>query len=233
VQLQEIVMQFLSLGWAMGVALLGVGFSAQERVISPDLAQINDSKTWTVINAEANTSEEDGKRVVHLSPKGHGGPGSAIGMALVEGVEFGQGTIDIDLKGKGKSQASFVGVAFGAADEKTFEAVYFRPFNFMRPGKGFRAHAVQYVSWPAHTWEKLRKETPGVYESTIKPVPDPAGWFHARINVTRNKVSVFVNDAPEPCLVVDRLSDREGGRVGLWVDSRDGAFANLKIIPAN
>ena len=63
-------------------------------------------------------------------------------------------------------------------------------------------------------------------------MPDPAGWFHARVDVTKKKVSVFVDDAKEPCLVVNRLASRDSGKVGLWVDSRDGAFANLKISPA-
>ena len=118
-------------------------------------------------------------------------------------------------------------------DGKTFEAVYFRPFNFMRDDKSFRAHAVQYVAWPDHTWEKLRKAKPGVYESAVKPVPDPSGWFHARIEVTKQKVSVWVDDANEPCLVVDRLASHAKGKVGLWVDSKDGSFRNLQIRPAN
>jgi hypothetical protein len=45
-------------------------------------------------------------------------------------------------------------------------------------------------------------------------------------------VRVWVDDAKEPCLVVDRLASREGGKVGLWVDSGGGTFKNLKIRPA-
>jgi hypothetical protein len=168
-----------------------------------------------------------------LKPKGGNIPGkSNTGLALVEGMEFAEGTIEIDLKGKGKQEASFLGVAFSVADGKTFEAVYFRPFNFMRDDEAFRVRAVQYISWPDNTWEKLRKEKPGVYESAVKPVPDPSGWFHARIEVTKQKVSVWVDDAKEPCLIVDRLAKREKGKLGLWVDSKEGEFSNLKILPA-
>jgi hypothetical protein len=40
-----------------------------------------------------------------------------------------------------------------------------------------------------------------------------------------------VGDAKEPCLVVDQLSDRTKGLVGLWVgNNADGDFADLKII---
>jgi hypothetical protein len=70
-----------------------------------------------------------------------------------------------------------------------------------------------------------------VYESAVKPVPDPAGWFHARVEVTKEKVSVWVDDGKDPCLVVHRLSGRPKGMVGLWVDSNQGAFRNLKIVP--
>ncbi|HRY48134.1 MAG TPA: hypothetical protein P5186_08815 [Candidatus Paceibacterota bacterium] len=43
------------------------------------------------------------------------------------------------------------------------------------------------------------------------------------------KVCVYVNDAKEPCLGVDQLSERKQGRIGLWVDTGGGEFANLKI----
>jgi hypothetical protein len=215
------------------LAVLGLLACAALRPITPELARINDRKAWSVINAESsNASLEDGKRVVRLAPKGGNMKGSNVAMALVEGVEFGEGTIEIDLKGNGNAQASFLGVAFGSSDGKTYEAIYFRPFNFQADDATHRAHAVQYIAWPEHTWEKLRTQTPGSYESAVDPVPDPARWFHARIEVAKKKVSVFVDDAMKPCLVVDRLGVVEKGRVGLWVDSQEGAFANLKILPA-
>jgi hypothetical protein len=45
-------------------------------------------------------------------------------------------------------------------------------------------------------------------------------------------VSVFVSDAKEPCLVVDRLDSAAKGKIGLWVDSQEGSFRNLRIQPA-
>jgi hypothetical protein len=62
----------------------------------------------------------------------------------------------------------------------------------------------------------------------IAPVPDPAGWFHARIEVGRTTVQVFVDGAARPTLAVPRLGSASGG-VGLWVDSQEGSFANLQI----
>ncbi|MFL5338620.1 MAG: family 16 glycoside hydrolase [Gemmataceae bacterium] len=219
--------------WALVVLLSSIPVChSQEKAIAPDLSRIDDAKAWSVINADCKTAVEDGRRVVRLTPKGHMPTGSNIGLALVEGLEFAEGTLEVDLKGKGKQEASFLGVAFAAAEGKTFQAVYFRPFNFLRDPESFRSHAVQYVAWPGHTWEKLRKEKPGVYESAVKPIPDPAGWFHARVEVAKQNVRVWVDDGKEPCLVVDRLAGREKGKVGLWVDSNEGEFRDLKIRPA-
>ena len=169
--------------------------------------------------------------MVRLKPHGDPAAGSHIGLALLQNVTFSEGTLEIDLRGGGTQQASFLGLAFGVTDARTFEAVYFRPFRFVDEDPVARSHAVQYVAWPEYTWEKLRKDTPGEYEVAIAPVPDPAGWFHVRIDVTKQKVSVSIDGSTKPCLVVDRLGHREGA-VGLWVDSMPAAFRNLRIQPA-
>jgi hypothetical protein len=93
---------------------------------------------------------------------------------------------------------------------------------------------VQYISHPAHPWQKLRADHPGQYERPVKPVPDPNAWFHARVVVASPKVSVFVGDAKEPCLTVNQLSGRKKGLVGIWVGNTSGGdFANLKIVHAS
>jgi hypothetical protein len=223
------------LGCLLGASSTHVSASlASERVITPDLSRLNDGISWRLINAEFALSTPEGKGVVRLNAKGKPNTPSNVGLALVEGVEFAEGTLEIDLKGRGPVERCFLGVAFNVADGKNFEAVYFRPFNFREGTYSTPTHAVQYIAWPDHTWEKLRKSKPGQYESTVKPVPDPSGWFHARIEVTKQKVSVWVDDAKEPSLVVGRLSSRmRGSKVGLWVDSRAGSFRNLKIVPTN
>ena len=201
--------------------------SSPRKALAPDLGRLNDAKSWRVIDADASVEGP----VVHLKPHGDPAVGSHIGLALLQNVKFSEGTLEIDLRGAGQQEASFLGLAFGVADARTFEAVYFRPFRFADEDPDARGHAVQYVAWPEYTWEKLRKDKPGVYETAIEPVPDPAGWFHVRIDVTKQKVSVSVDDATRPCLVVDRLEHREGD-VGLWVDSMPGAFRNLRIQPS-
>jgi len=204
---------------------------AGQSAIRPDVARIDDATTWSVVNAESHVALEDGKQVVKLAPIGGNRKGSNVGLALVAGVTCAEGAIDVDLRGQGEASASFVGVAFGVADATRYEAVYFRPFRFRSADAIDRSHAVQYVAWPEHTWEALRARAPGVYETAIAPVPDPAGWFHAHIEVGRDTVKVFVDGAAQPTLVVHRLRAASGG-VGLWVDSQEGSFANLQIRPA-
>jgi hypothetical protein len=127
------------------------------------------------------------------------------------------GTIGFDVRGQDVPQQSFVGVAFHGANAKAFDAVYFRPFNFKATDPVSRGHAVQYHSLPVYSWDKLRADQPGKYERAVNPVPDPNAWFHARIVIADPKVSVFVGDATDPCLVVNALNGRMTGMVGLWV----------------
>jgi hypothetical protein len=155
------------------------------------------------------------------------------GVAWWPDVQFGNGTIELDIRGKDVLQQSFVGVAFHGLNETTFDAVYFRPFNFKSDDPVRRSHAVQYVSHPTYTWNKLRTERPNQFEQPVAPPPDPNQWFHARVVIAFPSVRVFVNDAAAPALDIKQLSDRKTGWVGVWVgNGSDGAFANLTITPA-
>jgi hypothetical protein len=200
---------------------------AQKKAIEPDLAALAEGKGLKVFNRSLSVLNDGARKGVRLSES----PGD--GVAYLDGVEFTNGAIEFDIRGKDVQQQSFVGVVFHGLDEKTYDAVYFRPFNFKTEDQARRIRAVQYISHPTYTWQKLRTEQPGKYEKPVNPVPDPNGWFQARIVVASPKVSVFVNDGKEPSLVVEQLSDRKKGLVGLWVGNTSGGdFANFKIIPA-
>lgn len=200
--------------------------------IAPNIGAIEEPARWTHHNVTARSVTMDGRRAAYLMSRGDSANG-IVGLALPAGIEFDTGTIEVELKGKNVKQRSFVGVAFNVTDSRTFEAVYFRAFNFKAEAP-FNQRAVQYVSWPDHTWEKLRKERPGQFENAVQPVPDPDGWFRARIEVSQTKVRVFVDGAKTPSLVVDRLpSDRKKRAMGLFVDSADGYYANLVVTPEN
>lgn len=192
----------------------------------PDLTKIADPAVWRVANRTATLIEHGGAKGVQLDARAN------AGFAWLVGSNFDEGTIELDLRGRDIQQQSFVGIAFRGVDDTTYDSVYFRPFNFKAAEPMRRARAVQYISCPDFDWPKLRADHPGKYEATVNPVPDPNGWFHARIVVADRKVSVFVNDATEPSLVITELTDRRGGRLGLWVGNGSaGDFANLKITP--
>jgi len=210
--------------------LAAVAGHANEASITLDLSRIADNKSWRLSEATAEALIIDGQPAACLEAMGDSANGS-VGMALANGMEFSTGAIELDLKGRRAGQRCFLGVVFNVLDAKTFEGVYFRPFNF-RTNEPYRLRAVQYIAWPAHTWEQLRRTAPGEYEKPINPPPDPDGWFHALIVVTAKRVEVFMNHAKEPSLTVNRLA--EGGskrQVGLFVDTHDGLFANLEVKP--
>jgi hypothetical protein len=211
---------------AAGLSLVA-RVSGQQKAIEPDLPKLAEGKGLKVLNRNVSVLNEGSMKGIRFSE----GPGE--GAAYIDVLEFADGTIEFDVRGKDVQQQSFVGLAFHAVDGTTYDAIYFRPFNFKAEDPARRIRAVQYISHPTYTWQKLRAEHPGLYEKPVSPVPDPNAWFHARVVVASPKVSVFVNDAKEACLVVNQLSDRKKGRIGLWVGNTSGGdFANLKLIPA-
>ena len=212
---------------AGAVGFATVRIAGQTKAVEHDLAALAGGKGLNVHNRSASSFTDGSRKGARLSAN------SGDGIAYLPGVQFTNGMIEIELKGKDVQQQSFLGVAFHGVDATTYDAIYFRPFNFRTEDQARRIRAVQYISQPAHPWEKLRAEKPGQYEKPVNPVPDPNGWFHARIVVASPKVSVFVNDATAPSLVVEQLSDRRKGLLGLWVgNGSDGDFANLKVVPA-
>lgn len=213
-------------GVAVAVSTHSAG-AWQKGPIEPDLTSLADGKGLNASKRTISRLTDGSRKGVRLSEAEGEGP------AYLPGIEFANGTIELDVKGKDVQGASFVGVAFHGVDGTTYDAVYFRPFNFKTDDQARVLRAVQYISHPAHPWQKLRGAHPGQYEKPVKPVPDPNGWFRARVVVASPKVSVFVEDANEPCLTVDQLSDRKKGLVGIWVGNTSGGdFANLKIVPA-
>ena len=210
------------LGLVLAPALAG-----QSKPFEPDLASAATAKDVKLVNRTVSASDRNGKPALRLDER----PGA--GLAMWPDVQFADGTIEFDVRGKDVVQQSFVGVAFHGAGE-AYEAVYFRPFNFRAGDPDRQSHSVQYVFEPTHSWDRLRSEHPGQYEKAITPPPDPNSWVHARIVVAYPKVSVYVNNAAEPSLVVDELSDHKSGWFGLWVGNGSGGeFANFKVSTAS
>jgi hypothetical protein len=191
---------------------------AQGGGAAPSIAR-SVNRTHTVV-------QENGRAIVRLDAK----PGD--GFAVVQGAPFAEGTIELDVRGEDVAQQSFVGVAFALQNDSTYEAVYLRPFNFRTPDTARAKRAVQYISHPTWPWQRLRAESPGKYEQPVLPIPDPNGWVHVRLVITRTQVSVYANGGDTPDLVVTRLGEAKPGAVAFWAGNNSrGDFANLTVTP--
>jgi hypothetical protein len=161
-------------------------------------------------------------------------PEGADGFAVIKGSRFHNGTIEVDVAGspaKGASDTArgFIGVNFRQTDGAHFENIYIRPTNGRAVDQLRRNHSTQYTSQPDWPWERLRKETPGVYESYVDLVAGE--WTHLRIVVRGKDASLYVGGAEQPCLLIHdlKLGDVEGS-VALWIGpGTEGYFKNLKI----
>ena len=193
-----------------------------------DVTTVGKDPRWQIAGRTASVVDTNGKRALKLEFA------PIMGLVWLKGYDFGKGVIEADILGQSQPpQSSFVGVAFRVVDAQNYDAVYFRPFNFRASDSTRHSHAVQYVSHPRWPWQRLRTEHPGQYEAPVVPEPDGDQWFHVRVVIERPKVSVFVNDARTPVLVVNELSDRTRGSIGIWVgDGSGGHFANLRVTPS-
>ncbi|HEY7195442.1 MAG TPA: hypothetical protein VH439_16990 [Gemmatimonadales bacterium] len=157
-------------------------------------------------------------------------------LAIIEGVAFSSGTIEAEIAGMPAPGAvggarGFVGIAFRVQpDMKTYDAFYLRPTNGRADDQERRNHATQYISHPDWTWSRLRQETPSKYESYVDVQPNV--WTRIKIEVAGYKARLYVNDNPQPVLVVNDVKSGATARggVALWIGPGTIAhFRNVKV----
>jgi hypothetical protein len=156
------------------------------------------------------------------------------GIVWLKGIDFTEGTIDIDLRGKDVFLQSFLGIAFHGADTSHCDIIYFRPFNFRHTDSTRWKWSVAYMQIPDYNYARLRKEHPGVYENRIVPAPKADEWFHASIVIINKHTRVYVNHNENPSLEFTLLDGRPDGLFGLYSDGLTNDYANLtitKILP--
>ncbi|MFL5613089.1 MAG: hypothetical protein ACJ796_05450 [Gemmatimonadaceae bacterium] len=223
-------MQF---GKSVIVALIGVAIAqpmfAQalqqgRQVIRPDSAHFSQ-----VLNGRATVVEYRGRRAVKLVPSGDTSARAGDMLAILAGQDFKNGTIEADVAGAplpGASQGArgFIGIAFRTGEHAEWsEIFYLRPTNGRADDQLRRNHSVQYVSPPDWSWHRLRDESPGVYESYADL--EPGAWTHMKIVVSGKTARLYVNNAAEPCLIVNDLKHGDaGGRVALWAEFETDAY---------
>src|SRR5947208_9231178 len=128
-------------------------------------------------------------------------------LASIEGLDFANGIIEVELAGEPAPGApegarGFVGIAFRLQnDMKTYDAFYLRPTNGRAEDQERRNHAAQYISHPDWPWFRLRKETPSKYESYVDILPGV--WTRVRIDVRGDRARLYVHGEQQPTLNVN------------------------------
>ncbi len=154
------------------------------------------------------------------------------GVVWIEGTDFAEGTLQLEVRGRDLPQRSFVGIAFHRKDDNTYEAVYLRPFNFRNPDPVRRQNAVQYIAVPEYDWPRLRQEFPGEFENPVDESLVPTDWVRLQVVVKGRTVQIYAGAAKSPTLEVRKLGSLDRGLIGLWVgNNSDGDFANLRVMP--
>jgi hypothetical protein len=127
----------------------------------------------------------------------------------------------------------FIGLAFRIEDNNAkFECIYIRPTNGRSNNQIRRNHSIQYFAFPDYKFERLRKESPELYESYADMGLNE--WITIKIEVQGSTAMLFLNNNTQPSLIVNdlKLGDNNAGAIGLWVGNwTEGHFKDVHITP--
>jgi len=214
--MKRIIFLLMACVTCLAPGLRGDGTGAME-------LDLRDGDGWHMVGAETELVSYLDTPALRINP----GPWERLVYA--RNLEFTDGVIELDIA----AVPSFTGLVFRVQSGEVYEGIYFRPQNSRHSDSVKRGHAVQYIAAPRYTWYYLREKFPEKYEAAVD-LP-PGEWFHVRVEVAGRTARVFVNDAAEPCLVVDDLKHGVSrGSVGVWCgNTSGGTFANLTVSPAD
>ncbi|WP_456867806.1 family 16 glycoside hydrolase [Galbibacter sp. BG1] len=157
-------------------------------------------------------------------------------FAKLTDTKFHNGTIEVEVYSELLANApeyarGFLGIAFRINDANTaFESIYIRPTNGRAKDQLRRNHAVQYFSYPNYKFNKLREESPGVYETYADM--KLGQWIPMKIVVKEATAKLYLWHQSQPTLVVNdlKLGAFRSGMIGLWVEhGTKASFRNIKI----
>jgi len=218
--LRDMLNRLLAAG---ALAMLTIPVGAATR---PGRFAVESGEGLEFVHVVSKTVTYQGHRALQVV-KDKNSSGSAV--ALLTGSEFADGTIDADIAGQPAAGSDagargFVGIAFRSTPHAdAFECFYLRPTNGRADDQLRRNHSTQYISAPEFPWERLRSETPGVYESYTDLIA--GAWTHVRIEVHGVRARLFVNGAAQPTLIINDLKrGASSGQIGLWIDASTNAY---------
>ncbi len=125
----------------------------------------------------------------------HLGRTALTGMAYLEGVEFENGVIEVDVAVDGSR--SYPGIIFRMQTQEDYEHVYVRPHR-----AGLYPDAVQYepVFKRIGCWQLFNGE--GYTAGTDLPDNE---WFHIKLEVSGTQARMYIGESDQPALTITDL----------------------------
>ncbi len=154
----------------------------------------------------------------------------------VKNIDFKDGIIEVNVLSRllptaAPTDRGFIGLAFRINDNNSkFECIYIRPTNGRADNQLRRNHSIQYFSFPDYKFQRLRKESPEMYESYADMGLNE--WTKMKIIVKGNQAKLFLNNNKQPSLIVNdlKLGADASGAIGFFVDvGTEGYFSDLKV----
>lgn len=218
-----------------GTLLLPAGMAGQAKTYPLD--SIEGLRLHNVTAEPANLQGRKGLRLT-LTTEAIAALPDIEPLAVIEGLEFANGVIEAEIAGAPgtgvpEGARGFVGIAFRVQpDMKTYDAFYLRPTNGRADDQERRNRSLQYISHPDWPWFRLRKETPGKYESYADLVPGE--WTRIKLEVNGVRARLYVHDHEQPSLIVNDLKSGASGSggVALWLGPGTVAHARTLTVKA-
>jgi hypothetical protein len=193
------------------------------------------------VHVNMSISNIDGKKAVRISrDTAIQGADIPTFVRLNNTEDFSNGTFEVMLLSRLLPTADltargFIGLAFRInKDNSRFECIYIRPTNGRAEDQLRRNHSTQYFSYPDYKFDRLRKEAEGKYESYADMGLNE--WIKMKIVVQHAQARLYLNDNPQPVLIVNdlKLGSDNSGAIGLFVDSgTDAFFRDIKMVEEN
>lgn len=219
-----------NLGICVGLTVLTAAISFPQTAPRVQDFPLVDAKALTGQGVKVEAVEFKGRKAVCLTKESYD-----EGYAIVNGTDFEDGTIEVELALKVTNSPiigmpGFAGVAFRARpDASHYELFYLRPGNSSSGDQAVRNHSVQYSASPDYGWYKLRREWPWLYEAYAELQPET--WTKVKVEVAGRKAKLYLHGSSKPALIVDGLKGEDlRGAVALWgFPGQETYFSNLRI----
>lgn len=195
-----------------------------------------DKSSQTPIQVSMRSVEAEGRKAIRVTKDTAVKLVDEATFVRINNIEFRDGIIELKVLSRLLPDAKpqdrgFIGLAFRISQSNDkFECIYIRPTNGRAEQQLRRNRSTQYFSYPDFKFDRLRKEAAGEYESYADMGLNE--WIQLKIEVKGARAKLFINNNPQPSLIVNDLkhgADNKGA-IGLFVDvGTEGFFTDLKI----